>query len=332
MIGDLPTYSKANPVSFIRSVALRYFAMSSSFGLGALAAIILLPTAVLFNPLFAIGMFVLTILACIKYIQMAFYKKSWADVNDFFMSSAMPEIVIGLSFGMMCAKLLVVAEIIAPGAVILSAATVFGIVLSSVAYVLFDRLFNGGESIKEANKNVPGYLLTFLIVGLFVAFISTIAGITGVAIMPFITEIFIIGCLSLSLLNDLHSIIANQNVKVLVWDGGAFVWKAREIVVEDNPAYCALLLFSRTVDIFITAINIMILASKLNDKDSNQDRIWEKIINLVITCGVLFGMYHLIQHVFNGTYMRPSQPLKPSAPSCDLYTGRYDGGSQVLSC
>lgn len=299
-------YSILNPKKFFESVVLRYVTLLGSFGLGVFVAIVFLPQAVLFNGLFNIALNLLAVAALFLYVVQSFAKGSWADKQDFFLQSGMPELAAGFSLGAATAAQILALELLAPGAIMFAATTVIAIFSAAITYVILDRAIYGNTLVKGINRKAPGILLTFLAAGMFFGVFSMLTGITGTAIIPFVAEIFVAGCLSLTLLNDIHSVIHNQCVKVLVIREGFFIWETKELTVNDNPAYCALLLFIRTIDLLITLAQLFVYASKLKEKDVDTSKLFTKIVETVVGCAFLFGMFWVIKSAFEGTFMRPN--------------------------
>ena len=231
------------------------------------------------------------------------------------------EIILCGVVGIASAASILAAEWLAPGAVIFAATTVFAVVSSALIYALVDRLFYG-ENIKSVNRTVPGVLLSFLAIGTFVGIFTFMSGITGLAVFPFVFEIFIMGMLSLGLLNDINTIITEQKVYCLSFDTWEF--KTKVVSENDNPAWSALVLFSKTVDLFLAAVKVCVYMQRLRDGAEDSSQICKNILNTLLGCTILFGMFYVVKSAFSGDFMRPASELKPE-PTKHGFNGNTAG-------
>ena len=153
------------------------------------------------------------------------------------------------------------------------------------------------NTIPKAYEYARGKILTAIAVATAAALFFYFMNITGASIFPFIYHISIASWFSLSLLYDLHTVIFDQ--KIVLYSG-------REVNVEnDNPAFCALYLFARTVDVFIAIVRVCIYASDLNNKDSKkQNKAWENIMNTLVGTAFIVGGFYIISAAFEGQLFR----------------------------
>ena len=324
-----PVYSKLYGKPFFQSVAIRYITLLAAFSVGTILSLLVLPHALILSEVFNFSVYLLALTSIGCYVAMSRNLLGDATLNNFYASGGLPEIVTGGIVSVLFSKTILISQFVAPQAILIACVTTFSILSSALTYTLVDRLAFASNTIPKAYDYARGKILTAIAVATAAALFFYFMSITGASIFPFIYHIGIASWFSLSLLYDLHTVIFDQ--KIVLYSG-------REINVEnDNPAFCALYLFARTVDVFIAIVRVCIHASDLNNKDSKkQNKAWKEIINTIVGTAFIVGGFYIISAAFEGQLFRTrlestDESRQPSAPP--VYNGpppAYTPAEQVL--
>ena len=286
---------------FLASVAYRYMGMVVAFALSAFIAASFLPYAVVLNPIFQLCMWVAAVLSIFVYVMRSVQERTRATKDRFLQEKGFYEILVGGTVGLAVAAELIISAAVAPGAILFAATTVIALFTSMVAYVAVNKMLLSsrelGHEVSATQKAGSGLLFLGFIFGLPVVALLIVSGIAGVSLLPFLLEITLAGVFGLMLLGNVYTVLHKQ--EVVIWG------RRQSITVEDNPMYCAILLFTNTLDLFRALVQAYMHLSN-SRKDSDKVKIsWKDVLNTLLGVTIVVGVFYLIYRAFQGTLSEP---------------------------
>lgn len=285
-LGNIMKRQKASSVHYDQwgfgnqqSILVRYLFLVVTTAVTAAVAAQCLSPVLLFNPVFSMMTFILSLVAVLAYVVVGYKKRERATVKDFVLSFAKYELALGVCCGVMLSSTLVSIVMISPAALTYAMSTIANLFLG------FGLFFAAGKTLSRNQvsyiQGMGAMMLLFgLIGGLIIGGLFVITGLTGVAILPYIVEISYAVSIALVLLGDLYVILSRQGDD------------------EQAPMVAVLSVFVNTIDLAVSLAKAYILREKSKRSDNRLSS--EGIKQVAIGSVCVAGLGCLLYNAFKG--------------------------------